>query len=267
MKINNNIVFILVLVFILTLFAYIFLPSLKPEVEREEGYPVNISSKNPIALVYRGPAAGCSGCSESVATLLGKNTKYNFSVIYVGPEEKLSVQDGLKLKNVVLYAQPGGGGTVRKAYRKMSSDAAEIRNFVQKGGRYLGFCMGGYLVDDDPGFGLGLNTGRYISSQDATVTTDKDSLVLVSWRGKQRGMFFQDGPYFIPDSNVKDQIILATYANGRVAAMVQPYGSGKIGVSGPHPEADISWYEAVSLIDPDGLDTDLFYDLTDTLMQ
>lgn len=267
MKINNKIVFILALVFILTLLVYTFLPSLKTGIEREEGYPINISSKNPIALVYRGPAAGCSGCSEAVATLLGKNTKYNFSVIYVGPEEKLSVQDGLKLKNVILYAQPGGDGSVRKAYKKMSSDTAAIQNFVENGGRYLGFCMGGYLVDDDPGFGLGLNTGRYISSPDATVTTDRDSLVLVSWRGRTRGMFFQDGPYFIPDSNVKGQIILATYTNGKVAAMVQPYGKGKIGVSGPHPEADTSWYEAVSLIDLDGLDADLFYDLTDTLMQ
>ena len=201
MKINNKIVFILALVFILTLFAYIFFPTLKTEVEPEERHPINeseeihpinISSKNPIALVYRGPAAGCSGCSEAVATLLGSNPKYNFSVIYVGPEEKLSVQDGLKLKNVVLYAQPGGDGIVDKAYKSMSSDAAAIRSFVQNGGRYLGFCMGGYLVDDNPGFGLGLNTGRYISSPDATVTTDKESLALVSWRGKPRaGCFFK----------------------------------------------------------------------------
>jgi len=265
MKINKKVIFILALVFIMTLLAYIF-PTLKTEVEREERYPINKSSTNPIALVYRGPASGSSGNSEAVAALLASDHT-NFSVIYVGPEEEVSVQDGLKLKNVVLYAQPGGDGTVDQAYKTMSSDAAAIRSFVQNGGRYLGFCMGGYFVDDDPGFGLGLNTNQYISLPDATVTTERDSIIQVSWRGNTRWMYFQDGPYFIPDRNVKGQTILATYTNGKVAAMVQPYGKGKIGASGPHPEADASWYAQAGLIDPDGLDADLFHDLIDTLMQ
>jgi glutamine amidotransferase-like uncharacterized protein len=265
MKINKKVIFILALVFIMTLLAYIF-PTLKTEVEREERYSVNKSSKTPIALVYRGPA-GCSGCSEAVAALLGSDAVSNFSVIYVGPDEELSVQEGLKLKNVVLYAQPGGDGTVDQAFKTLKSDAAAIRSFVKNGGRYVGFCMGGYFVDDDPGFGLGLNADQYITSKGATVTTEKDSIIQVSWRGNTRWMFFQDGPYFIPDSNVKDQTILATYTNDKVAAMIQPYGKGKIGVSGPHPEADASWYAAAGLIDPDGLDTDLFHDLIDTLMQ
>jgi len=265
MKINKKVVFILALIFILTLFIYIW-PTLKTEVKREEGYPIDQISTKPIALVYRGPASGYSGNSEAVAALL-RSDHTNFSVIYVGPEEEVSVQDGLMLENVVLYAQPGGDGTVDQAYKTMSSDAVAIRSFVQNGGRYLGFCMGGYFVDDDPGFGLGLNTDQYISLPDATVKTERDNLVQVSWRGNTRWMFFQDGPYFIPDSNVKDQTILATYTNGKIAAMVQPYGKGKIGVSGPHPEADASWYEAAGLIDPDGLDADLFHDLIDTLMQ
>jgi glutamine amidotransferase-like uncharacterized protein len=221
---------------------------------------------NPIALVYRG-SAGCPGCSEAVAELLKSDTKHNFNVIYVGPKEKVSVRDGLKLPNVVLYAQPGGDGSVQRAYKRLRSDAAAVQNFVQKGGRYLGFCMGGYLVDDDPGYGLGLNTNQYISSSGATIKNEEDSIIQVLWRGNKRWMYFQDGPYFIPENGIEDQTILAYYMNGKVAAMVQPYGKGKIGVSGPHPEADISWYEKVGLINPDGYDADLFHDLIDALMQ
>lgn len=80
-------------------------------------------------------------------------------------------------------------------------------------------------------------------------------------------MYFQNGPYFIPDTGILGQIILANYTNGYVAAMVQPYGNGKIGVVGPHPEAPASWYMTANLTDPDGFDSDLGYDLIDILMR
>jgi glutamine amidotransferase-like uncharacterized protein len=265
MKIDKKVVFILAFILVLILFVYIS-PEIKIVLEHKEGYPIDPTSKNPVALVYRG-SAGCSGCSEAIGALLKNDPTYNFSVIYVGPDEELSIQEGLKLKNVVLYAQPGGDGTVNQAFKTLRSDKAAIQNFVKNGGRYVGFCMGGYFVDDDPGFGLGLNTNQYIKSKGATVTTERDSIIQVSWRGNTRWMYFQDGPYFIPDRNVEGQIILATYTNGEVAAIVQPYGKGKIGVSGPHPEADASWYVAAGLVDPDGLDEDLFRDLIDTLMK
>ena len=116
MKIDKKVVVILALIFILILFIYI-LPKLKIEIEREEGYPIDQTSTKPVALVYRGPAAGSSGNSEAVAALLESDPAYNFSVIYVGPEEELSVQEGLKLKNAVLYAQPGGDASVRRHLR------------------------------------------------------------------------------------------------------------------------------------------------------
>jgi glutamine amidotransferase-like uncharacterized protein len=127
--------------------------------------------------------------------------------------------------------------------------------------------MGGYMVDNDPGYGLDLTADQYIRTPGATVKTKNDTLVPVVWRGTTRYMYFQDGPYFVPKSNVKGQTILAYYTNGEVAAMVQPYGKGKIGVSGPHPEADASWYKKAGLKVCDSLDTDLGNDLIDTVMQ
>lgn len=203
----------------------------------EFGYRVTQAAQ-PIALVYRGPVVGCTGCSEAVKVLLESDTNYDFDVRYVGPNETLSVQAGLALSNVVLYAQPGGDGDLDSAYSRVSSNASAIRNFVQNGGRYLGFCMGGYLVDDDPGYALGIDTDQYIASSGADVTTEDDAVVKVLWRGNYRWMYFQDGSYFIPETGVAGQTILARYTNNKVAAMVQPYGQGKVGVSGPHPEAN-----------------------------
>lgn len=212
------------------------------------------TSKTPIALVYRG-SAGCDGCSEAVADLLKKDTKYNFKIVYVGPKEKVSIGEGLKLPNVVLYVQPGGDGTVDTAYRSLRKDSPAIKSFVKNGGHYLGFCMGGYLADN---FGFGVRADQYITSMDADVTDEADTMVKVSWRGNSRYMYFQDGAWFSGKGNV-----IAKYTNGKTAVMVKPYGKGKIGVSGVHPEADSTW----GVYDPDGEDADLGIDLINTLMK
>ena len=78
--------------------------------------------------------------------------------------------------------------------------------FVSNGGRYLGTCMGAYLVGNDsdfPGYDFGLNVSQYIDLPDATVSSEDDSIIQLLWRGKDRDMYFQDGPYFTQDSSVK----------------------------------------------------------------
>lgn len=230
------------------------------------------ASTRPIALVYRNDsgAAGCDGCSEAVAALLQSDTTYDFDVRYVGPNESLSVQAGLALPGVVLYAQPGGNGTVETAYAEMRRDVPAIRNFVRNGGRFLGFCMGAYLEGTGPGFNLlsdvGADTDQYIASSGATITTDENTIIQVQWRGQTRSVFFQDGNYFTFSGGTNGATILATYSNGKAAAIVARYGKGKVGGVGPHPEADASWYSGYNLTNP-GSTADLGHDLIDTTMQ
>lgn len=243
--------------------------------KRSKGIAVNSNGIKPIALVYRGPAGNCPECSEALATLLESDTLWNFDVMYVGPDGEISVEDGLQLSNAVLYAQPGGNGNLKDAFEQLKEYAPAMRKFVTNGGRFLGTCMGAYMVGNDPesgypGYDLGLQVGQYIYTGGATVKSEEDSIVQIVWRGKKRYMYIQDGPYFKADRNVNGKTILAYYTNGKVAAMVQPYERGWIGVSGSHPEADADWYknedENICLIDPDGFDADLGRDLIDTLM-
>lgn len=227
------------------------------------------SEVRPIALVYKNDTgqAGCNGCAEAVAALLQSDAKWNFDVRYVGPQESLSVQSGLHLPNVKVFAQPGGNGSLDQAYEEMKGNVTAIQNFVHNGGRYLGFCLGGYLAGATPGYKLlPGDTDEYITSPGATVTDIKDTVIQVSWRGQTRWMYFQDGPDFILDPGA-NATILSTYTNGQIAALVTPYGNGKVGVVGPHPEADAGWYSAYHLTDPDGMVADLGRDLIDTTMQ
>lgn len=218
----------------------------------------------PLALVYRGPAA-CEECSEAAASLL-QNSRWSFEVQYVGPDESLKLQ-AATLKLAVLYVQPGGDGSLSKAYRHLKIYAHAIRHYVASGGRYLGICMGGYLAGATPGFHLlPGDTDAFITSQGASVRTSRDTLVQVKWRNQWHSMYFQDGPFFKIKSKAPGVMVLARYTNGKIAALVVPYGKGKVGVVGPHPEADTSWYVDSGLAAPESLDFKLGHDLIDSLM-
>jgi len=172
------------------------------------------------------------------------------------------------LQAATLYAQPGGSGELSQAYQQVKKHAHVLRNYVASGGRYLGICMGGYLAGRTPGFRLlPGDTDQFIASRGASVRTEADTIVNVRWLGQLRSMYFQDGPAFLLDRGATDVIVLATYTNGKIAALVAPYGKGKVGVSGPHPEATAAWYEASHLVNPEGVRTALGHDLIDRLMR
>ena len=147
----------------------------------------------------------------------------------------------------------------------MRPHATTIRNFVHGGGHYLGFCLGGYLAGSNPGFGLlPGDSNEYIESGGAEVTSLKDTVISVRWRGGHRRVYFQDGPYFTlqPGAHVT---VLARYENGLAAAVVARYGAGRVGVVGPHPEANRGWYVGSALHPVDS--RDLGYDLVETTMR
>jgi glutamine amidotransferase-like uncharacterized protein len=187
------------------------------------------------------------GCPEAVAGLLTASSG-DFRVEFVGPDERWPLSAG-SFAEATLYAQPGGAD-LEEAYRHLRPHRETIRRFVADGGRYLGFCLGGYLAGASPGFDLlPGDSDQYIGTPHATVDTDRDTIVEVSWRGQRRHLYFQDGPLFQFDDDAYAEI-LATYPNRAVAAVVTSFGRGRVGVVGPHPEADADWFTDAGLSDP-----------------
>jgi glutamine amidotransferase-like uncharacterized protein len=215
-----------------------------------------------LALVYRGKASRPVGCSDAVAQLLA-NSRWNFDVRYVGPDGELPLTSDV-LSQAAVYAQPGGGN-LRPAYRQMRRFTGLLRDYVATGGRYLGFCLGGYLAGATPGFRLiPGDTDQYTATAGATVTTDRDTLVQVEWRGRPRWLYFQDGPVFDLHPSA-EATVLARYSNGTIAAAVSRFGAGRVGVVGPHPEATVDWFTDVRL--PVQRATDVGFDLIDEVMR
>lgn len=185
-------------------------------------------------------------------------------VAYVGPREARRVTAD-ELAGAALYAQPGGGD-LTPAYRRLRRQSPIIRDFVRGGGRYLGFCLGGYLAGRTPGFDLlPGDADQYISSPDATISSESETLTTVRWRGEEREVYFQDGPFFDLDPADRRGDVLAVYDNGLPAALVAPCGTGVVGVVGPHPEADADWFRDSGLREVDA--SDLGNDLVDAVMR
>jgi len=128
----------------------------------------------------------------------------------------------------------------------------------------MGMCFGAYLAGRDPGFDLlpGDAFG-WAGSTGASVPDDRDTVIPVTWRGRRRHVYFQDGPGFRVD-RPEGTTVLATYANGVPAALVARFGSGRVGVTGPHPEATRTWFADAGLENPDGYSPDLAHDLITT---
>ncbi|WP_197058497.1 BPL-N domain-containing protein [Modestobacter caceresii] len=217
-----------------------------------------------LALVYRGPAS-TAGCPEAVAGALARS-RWDLDVRYVGPKERLALEPAV-LASAVLYAQPGGG-ELDRAWRKLRRQAPAVRDYVAGGGRYLGFCLGGYLAGETPGFGLlPGDTDQFIASPGAWPTHTDDTVATVIWDGRRREVFFQDGAWFDLDPARGPAEVLATYENGLPAAVVAPFGAGAVGVVGPHPEATPDWFTDCGLPVPADLRADLTQDLVDRVMQ
>lgn len=151
--------------------------------------------------------------------------------------ELLGIEDCTyrRMKSMQIVAFPGGVGEA-DAWSQMFHDVVgDVRLYIQKGGSYLGVCMGAYWAGKDY-FNLvpGLEITQYIKSDGAEIRRSYMTTAKVDWMGTEENMFFWDGP-------VMNEVgeVVARYKNGGVMALRK----NNIGLIGCHPESQQSWYE------------------------
>jgi glutamine amidotransferase-like uncharacterized protein len=218
----------------------------------------SVALDRPLALIYNGPgvcAKGCAKAAAKVALLAGYSPRL---VDQEGPTER-------EWKQAKLWIQPGGRVVDQEAQMPQQLKA-EIIRFVEGGGGFVGFCAGAFLAMENFGWqsargehflgtGLGLVRG-----QGRFYHPIKEIAAIVRLRDENHGfryVYWELGPY-LPAPNAGDSArALSWYDDGTkryVASLIAAFGSGRVALTGHHPEAPNYWRKLYQLRDPDGLD-------------
>ena len=188
------------------------------------------------ALIYNGPVAA----SGSTAALAAVAQQDGLPVKFVPDIRDLP---GL-LPGAKVFIIGGTQDDLSPLVAAFTPDIiAAVKDYLQNGGRYLGICGGGFMAstgwDEDGRHFTPL--GIIPAASGAFLPDTAPAILPVNWLGQTRQMFYQGGPAFYLAPTAQGARIIASYADGRVAAFISPYGRGEVAVSGPHPEAAQTW--------------------------
>ena len=182
--------------------------------------------KRTVALFLNHPTCSTDSVNGVIAALSPMATVKLFT--------RHKVQEGF-FDDVDLVVFPGGNGEATTFGGILKPNLPDIRAYMQRGGKYLGICMGAYWADAYY-FNLLKSTRcvQYIKRPKADIRSSYGTTAPVVWRGQEERMYFYDGPTFT--GGQFDTV--GTYANGDPMAIVQ----ANVGLVGCHLESQAHWY-------------------------
>ena len=138
--------------------------------------------------------------------------------------------------DVDMIAFPGGMGDADTYDWMLKENAPRIRTFINRGGRYLGICMGAYWADRNY-FNIldNVQAVQYIRRPHTDTRRPHAKACAITWNGQADRMYFYDGCALVGTGF--DTV--ARYANGDAMAIIQ----NRIGLIGCHPESQQFWYD------------------------
>ena len=174
--------------------------------------------------------------NESNNQNLTGNNKFEYSTTDVINSNSLSWYDVLVM--------PGGDAPTYLSNDEI--DSASIKQFVQGGKGYLGICAGAYAASN---YVRGYYSGWRLTPDVNTINEEYEGLLSISttsygntvFNGSQTNIHMENGPAMYTNNS---QIVLATFADNNTGYQNYPaiigdsYGSGRVILSGPHPELD-----------------------------
>jgi putative intracellular protease/amidase len=166
--------------------------------------------------------------------------------------------------DVDIVAFPGGIGDSDSYHSIVKRNENRLREFVNRGGRYLGICMGAYWAGSNYLDILdGVDAVQYLRRPNTDTRRPHAKNIAVTWQGQPDTMFWYDGCALVGEG---DYETIATYANGDAMAIIQ----NRIGLIGCHPESQPFWYDGYTWLRGryhDGRHHQLLLEFTDSLMR
>ena len=162
------------------------------------------------------------------------STGFNFKLF-----SKNCVED-VFFDDVDMIAVPGGFGDADSYANLFRHNEKSVKEFIARGGRYLGICMGAYWAGSNYLNVLdSVDAVQYLKQPGTDTRRPHAKHMPVTWRGEPDHMFWYDGCALVGPGQYET---VATYANGDAMAIIQD----RIGLIGCHPEADRFWYDSYS---------------------
>lgn len=188
------------------------------------------------------------------------SSNYNFKLF-----SKNEVEEGF-FDDVNMVVFPGGIGDSDSYDTVLKNNKDVVVDFVTRGGKYLGICMGAYWAGKDY-FNIldKVDAVQYIRRPNACTRRPHAKNMPVVWRNQPCNMFFYDGCALVGDENSPYETI-ATYSNGDNMAIIQ----NRIGLIGCHPESEQFWYDGYSWLKGkyhNGTQHELLLNFVNELMQ
>ena len=191
-----------------------------------------------IALFVCDPKCSVQSSNGVMKALSGN---YNFKLF-----SKNEVEEGF-FDDVDMVAFPGGFGDSDSYDNILKNNKDMVVDFVVRGGKYLGICMGAYWAGKDY-FNIldKLEVVQYIKRPGACTKRPHAKRMPVMWKDRYGSiepysMFFYDGCSIV-GGDMSPYETFATYSNGDNMAIIQ----NRIGLIGCHPESEQFWYDSYS---------------------
>ena len=214
-----------------------------------------MKNKTKIALFVCDPKCSVQS-SNGVMDALSEN--YNFKLF-----SKNEVENGF-FDDVDMVVFPGGIGDSDSYDTILKNNKDVVVDFVTRGGKYLGICMGAYWAGKDY-FDIldDVDSLQYIKRPNTDTRRPHAKNIKVNWQGNDTTMFFYDGCAMVGDGHYET---IATYANGDAMAIIQK----NIGLIGCHPESQQFWYDSYSWLKDkyhNGIQHEMLLDFVNELME
>ncbi len=216
-----------------------------------------MKNKTKIALFVCDPKCSVQSTNGVMNAL---SPHFNFKLF-----SKNEVENGF-FDDVDMVVFPGGFGDSDSYDTLLKNNKDVVVDFVTRGGKYLGICMGAYWAGKDY-FNIldKVDAVQYIKRPNTCTKRPHAKNMPVMWRGQPCDMFFYDGCALVGDENSPYETI-ATYSNGDNMAIIQ----NRIGLIGCHPESQQFWYDSYSWLKGkyhNGIQHEMLLDFVNELME
>ena len=221
------------------------------------------SSAIPVALLFDGTGTSDSDFQALAAILQAHGITYQ--AVTSLQLEAMSASD---LAGYKLIVWPGGDSIVQNDNLAPHTRERVREAVVNSGVNFVGFCAGAFIAvgpppppGGTPYWGLSIANYNYLTvfyPNGPGTTLPVASMEMISFaNGTSRDLVWWDGPFLPAVSSG----VLAKYPDGTPAMVALQSGQGFVVLSGVHPEAPQSWRDRQGLLDIDGLDTDIAWNL------